>query len=89
MHTVLVILAGAILLGLFLLFGHLWGGTTPSLAIAAKLFIPAWVGISIANLWVGVSRAGHSVAEETPILLLVFLVPAILAVLLAWQLGRA
>lgn len=88
MHTLLVILGGAILLGLFLLFGHLWGGATPSLVSAAKLFVPVWLVITIANLWIGVSRAGYSIAEETPILLVVFLVPAVPAVLLAWHLGR-
>lgn len=88
MHMVMVIGAGAVLLGLFLLFGYLWGGEGADLAFAAKLFLPAWLLIAIANMWVGVARAGYSVREEFPILLLVFAVPACLAGLVIWRLAR-
>jgi hypothetical protein len=37
-------------------------------------------------MWVGVARAGYSVAEELPIFLLIFGVPAALAILLKWRL---
>jgi len=36
-------------------------------------------------MWIGVSRAGYSVTEELPILLLLFVVPAVAAVLVRWQ----
>lgn len=88
MHVLLVIVGGAILLGLFLLFGKLWGGNTAGLAVAAKTFIPVWLAVSIANLWVGVASAGYSLREELPILLVVFLVPAALAVGAIWLLSR-
>jgi hypothetical protein len=35
-----VIAGGTVLLGVFLLFGHLWGEAGASLATAAKLFVP-------------------------------------------------
>jgi hypothetical protein len=35
-------------------------------------------------MWIGVSRAGYSVVDEAPVFLLVFAVPAIVA-LLAWS----
>ena len=88
MHMILVIGAGAVLLGLFLLFGYLWGGAAADFTFAAKLFLPVWLLIAIANMWVGVARAGYSVREEFPILLLVFAIPACLAGLAIWRLAR-
>ncbi|MBO9112062.1 hypothetical protein J5288_25445 [Agrobacterium sp. S2/73] len=89
MHMLMVIAGGVVQLGVFLLFGKLWGGDATGLAMAAKLFIPAWLVVSIANLWVGVSYAGYSVRDELPILLVVFTVPAILAVVVIWQISRS
>jgi hypothetical protein len=85
----LVIIGGAVLLGVFLLFGQLWGGSSAGLASAAKAFIPVWLLVSIVNLWVGVSHAGYTVRDELPILLVVFAVPAVLAVIVIWQLSRS
>jgi hypothetical protein len=39
-------------------------------------------------MWVGVAKAGYSVAEEAPIFVVVFAVPAVAAVLVAWALSR-
>jgi len=88
MHVVLVIIGGIILLGLFLLFGKLWGGSTPDYATVAKLFIPVWAIMAIINLWVGVEKAGYSVKEELPILIIVFLVPAVFAAFIIWRYAR-
>lgn len=85
MHVLMMIVGGVVLLGVFLLFGKLWGGDTAGLVLAAKVFIPVWLAISVANLWVGVSHAGYSVREELPILLIVFLAPAALAALAIWR----
>ncbi|WP_286195085.1 hypothetical protein [Agrobacterium sp. Ap1] len=85
----MVIAGGVVQLGVFLLFGKLWGGDATGLAMAAKLFIPVWLVVSIANLWVGVSYAGYSVRDELPILLAVFAIPAIPAVLVIWQISRS
>ena len=88
MHMALVIGGGVVLLGLFLLFGKLWGGAEPAFALAAKLFMPAWLIVVLVNMWVGVTKAGYSVREELPILAVVFLVPAALALLVAWRVAR-
>ena len=88
MHTILTILGGVALLAVFLLFGRLWGGTAPSFALAAKAFIPFWLVVSVVNLWVGVSKAGYTVRDEAPILLVVFAVPAVLAALAIWRFTR-
>lgn len=88
MHMAMVIGGGIVLLGLFLLFGKLWGGAEPAFGLAAKLFIPAWLAVALINMWVGVTGAGYSVREELPILAVVFAVPAALAVLVAWRVAR-
>jgi hypothetical protein len=88
MHIVMVIGGGFVLFGLFLLFGKLWGGAEPDYALAAKAFIPVWLVVALVNMWVGVTKAGYSVREEAPILVLVFAVPAALAAFLIWRLAR-
>jgi len=88
MHIVLVIAGGLVLLGVFVLFGWLWGASAAGMALAAKVFVPAWLLVAAVNMWVGISYAGYTVREEAPILLLVFAVPAAIAALVAWQLGR-
>lgn len=85
MHTLKIIAGGVVLLAVFLLLGWLFGGNSSSLAAAAKLFIPAWFAVSVVNLWVGVSRAGYTVREELPILLVVFIVPAAVAAIAIWR----
>jgi hypothetical protein len=88
MHVALVILAGLVLLGVFVLFGWLWGASAAAMSLAAKLFVPAWLVLAVVNMWVGVHHAGYSVREELPILLVVFLVPAALSGFLVWWLAR-
>jgi hypothetical protein len=39
-----------------------------------------------ANLWVGVSKAGYAFTEELPIFLVIFLLPAVVAVGIRWKL---
>ena len=89
MHVVMVIAGGIILLGVFLLFGKLWGGDAIGSATVAKFFIPVWLALAIVNLWVGVSKAGYSMREELPILLIVFAVPAATAALAIWLFSRS
>lgn len=80
MHTVWTIFAGILLLIVFLLFGRLWGAHVAELSVAALVFIPSWAVLSLANLWVGVHRAGYGVREELPVLAIVFSIPAAIAV---------
>lgn len=89
MHTVIVMGGGFVLLAAFLLVARFAGdGSALALATAAKWFVPAWfVGAGI-NMAVGVLQAGYSVAEELPIFLLIFAVPAAVAGLLWWRFAR-
>jgi len=89
MHMMLVMLAGVLLLGVFLLSGCLWAHSLAGVSTAAKLFLPAWLGVATVNLWVGVSRAGYTVMQELPILAANVAVPGAIALLAAWQFPRA
>jgi hypothetical protein len=85
MHTVIVLAVGFGVLGLCTLAGRILGGV-PGAATAALVFLPLWfVGAGI-NMYVGVKRAGYSVAHEAPIFLVVFAVPAAVALLAWWKL---
>ena len=88
MHMALVIGGGLVLLGLFVLFGWLWGASAAGMALGAKVFVPAWLLVAAANMWVGVTHAGYSVREEFPILLIVFALPAVAAAIAVWWLSR-
>ncbi|GAB3102261.1 hypothetical protein GCM10027159_27890 [Lysobacter terrae] len=88
MHMAMVIGSGFVLFGLFMLFGKLWGGTAADLGLAAKLFVPVWLIVSLTNMWIGVTKAGYSVREELPILFIVFALPAMVAAIAIWRLAR-
>ena len=81
MHTVMVVLGGFLLLGACLLAGRLM----KTMPIAALIFIPIWLGAATINMWLGVSRAGYSDAEELPIFLVVFAIPAVAALFIWWK----
>ena len=85
MHTIIVLAIGFGLLGLCAIAGRVLGGT-PGMATAALVFLPLWlVGAGI-NMYMGVKGAGYSVADEAPIFLLVFAVPAAAALIAWWTL---
>lgn len=88
MHIAMVILGGLVQLGLFILFGWLWGNSAANMSLAAKWFIPLWCVIAAVNMWVGVTHAGYTVRQEAPILLLNILVPAAVAMFAAWRLSH-
>jgi hypothetical protein len=89
MHTIMVIAGGFILLLANVLLAYRLGDKgTASVALAAKVFIPLWLVFALINMWVGVATAGYTVAEEAPILLVVFGVPAAVAAFLWWYYGR-
>ena len=89
-HTIKVIALGFALLVVCLVAGRLIGGAGASTVVArsALVFVVLWlVGAGI-NMWLGVSKAGYSVAEEAPIFLVVFLIPAAVALLVWWKYSR-
>jgi hypothetical protein len=84
MHTVILVAGGFALLALFAFAGRAFGGAQ-GIATAAILFLPVWLIGAAINLYVGVETAGYSVKEESPIFLLIFSVPAALAIFLWWK----
>ena len=73
------------LLGLFALAGWRFGGGSRGLATASVGFVVIWLVIALANMWVGVTRAGYSIGEELPIFAVIFVVPAAAAAILWWK----
>lgn len=85
MRTIVIILGGLVLLGVFALAGWRFGGGPQAVVTAAKLFIPVWLAVALLNMWIGVSRAGYSVAEELPVFLAILAIPAVVAAFVWWK----
>jgi hypothetical protein len=86
MRTVLFLASGLLLMASLLILARLFAQHFPSAPNwALALGLSVWLVITGANMWIGVSKAGYSVAEELPILLLPFLVPVAAAVLARWR----
>lgn len=81
MHTLMVIGGGLLLLALML-------GVSANRPGAARTFLPIWAVAALLNMAVGVLSAGYSVADEAPVLLAVFGVPAAMAVATLWWFGK-
>ena len=82
MHTLKVMAIGIALLVACGAVGYGAQGTA-GISRAALIFLPLWaIGTGI-NMYLGIKRAGYSFADEAPIFLLVFAVPAAVA-LGAW-----
>ena len=85
MRTAIIILVGFVLLGLCVLIGRLIGaGDTHSIVTAAKCSCRSgWP--ARCTTCDGIQSAGYSVAEELPVFLLIFALPAAAAVFLWWK----
>jgi hypothetical protein len=83
MHTIMVVTGGLVLLLALCVIGHVRGGAS-GIGGAARLFLPVWLVVSVINLAVGVRSAGYTVAEELPVLLVIFGVPAAAAIVVLW-----
>ncbi len=86
MRTGIIILGGFILFAVCIAASRWFAGSgAASVGSAVKVFIPIWLVAAAINMWIGVARAGYSVAEEFPIFLLIFGLPAAAALLLWWK----
>ena len=86
MRTIIILAGGLALLGLCLVLARSYAKAGPNMGV--KVFIPLWLVASAINLGLGV-RAGYSIAEEFPIFVLIFGIPAGIAflVLQMWNRG--
>ena len=86
MRTLVIIVAGLLLLAVFAFAGVRWGGMQ-SIATAGKIFIAVWLAVALVNMGFGVLRAGYSINEELPVFLVLFGVPAAVAAVFWWKYG--
>ena len=70
-----------------LLAGHAVGAAAGT-ARAALYFLPLWFLAAALNMYLGVRMAGYALREEAPILLLVFTVPALVALWCWWRFAQ-
>lgn len=86
MRTGLFLLAGFLLLGTCVILARLFSSNYPAASTTATaLFLVLWLAIAAFNMWVGVAKAGYAASEELPIFLLIFAVPAVVAMILRWK----
>ena len=86
MRTAMFLTSGLLLRASLLILAKLFSEhfpSTPNWVLALGLTL--WLAATGSNMWIGVAKAGYSVAEELPILLLLFAVPAAAAVLVRWR----
>ncbi len=87
MRTVIIIVVGFVLWAACLGVAKLLAGSsTSSVTMATVSFVVIWFVAAAANMWIGVSQAGYSFREELPIFLLIFLLPAAVAIFAKWKL---
>jgi phosphate starvation-inducible membrane PsiE len=86
MRTLIFIVGGLVLLAACLGTAKLLSnGLADAMRTATLVFLVLWFLISAANMWVGVAKAGYSVTEELPIFLLLFGLPALVAIFVKWK----
>ena len=86
MHTLKVIFGGFLLLGVCLFLGRWIGGAaTTVVATTIRYFLVLWLAATLVNMGIGVSKVGYSIKDEAPVALLVFAVPAIVAIVIWWR----
>jgi hypothetical protein len=86
MRTALFLASGLFLMASILIVAKLFSEhypSAPNWALAVGLGL--WLATTGTNMWIGVSKAGYSIADELPILLLLFVVPAAAAALVRWR----
>ena len=84
MRTAIFIVAGLLVLVMAVLIGRAVSGPH-MMNVIAKAFIALWLAIALINMWMGVAKAGYTVAEEFPIFLVIFMIPAALAAVIIWK----
>ena len=84
MRTAIILGIGFVLLGVCLAVGGFTGGVN-RLRGAVLVFLVLWFVATAANMYIGVARAGYSFTEELPIFLLLFGVPAMVALIVRYK----
>jgi hypothetical protein len=80
MRTALIILGGLIAWGVFVAAAKASPNPSRAIGTATVAFVVGWFVVAAINMYFGVARAGYAFREELPIFLVIFLLPAIVAV---------
>jgi hypothetical protein len=80
MRTALIILAGFLAWGVFVAAAKMSAQPSRAIGTATLAFVVVWFFVAAVNMYFGVARAGYAFREELPIFLVIFLLPAIVAV---------
>ena len=79
MRTALIILGGFVVWGIFVAAAKMSGNYPRAIGTATIAFVVVWFFVAAVNMYFGVARAGYAFLEELPIFLMIWLVPAIVA----------
>ena len=86
MRTAIIVLGGFVLWAACLGIEKLLASSSnSSMTAATATFVALWFVAAALNMWIGVSQAGYSFKEELPIFLLIFLLPAAVAIFVKWK----
>lgn len=87
MRTTVILISGMLVLAGLVSFSRLFIQHYPgAVGWAAYAFIVVWLAATGFNMWVGVTHAGYSTREELPIMLMLFAIPAAIALVVRWKL---
>jgi len=81
MRTGLIILGGLLAWGIFVAAAKASPNPPKAIGMATIAFVVGWFLVAAVNMYFGVARAGYAFREELPIFLVIWLVPAIVAVI--------
>jgi hypothetical protein len=80
-RTTIIILIGFVVWSVCLGIGKVFSRSGPSaMTVATVAFVVIWFAVAGVNMWLGISRAGYSFQEELPVFLIIFLLPAAVAI---------
>ncbi|WP_394780182.1 hypothetical protein [Undibacterium sp.] len=87
MHTAIVLFFSVVLLGVCHILARKLAATSAgAIRLATMIFLPLWLVVAGCNMWMGVAGAGYTVAEELPMFVLIFGLPAAIALFMRWKL---
>jgi hypothetical protein len=86
MRTAMIIAGGFVLWGICIgIAKYLAGMSAAATTTATAIFLAAWFCAAAFNMWMGVAKTGYSFREELPVFLVIFLLPAIVAMVAKWK----
>lgn len=86
MHMLMMTSLGLALLGVFWFVGRVLNARAHRQVInGPRVFLLVWAAVSFYNGYIGVTKAGYSVQAELLVHVVVFGLPAAIAVFLMWK----